>query len=111
MQAVVQLASPKYALVDLKRAVIRGGSAGGYTTLMALSQSDANLQVFAAGVSSYGISNLKRLSEMTHKFQSWYVQTLVGGTYNDIPDVYHARSPVFHAHKIKAPLLVSPFFC
>ncbi|KAJ7695401.1 alpha/beta-hydrolase [Mycena rosella] len=106
VQAVLHLSSSDHSLIDRKRVVIRGGSAGGYTTLVALSQSDTNLQVFAAGASSYGISDLRKLTELTHKFQSWYAQTLVGGAYQDIPEVYRARSPVFHAHNIKVPLLI-----
>ncbi|KAJ7473908.1 alpha/beta-hydrolase [Mycena galericulata] len=107
VQAALQLSSSRHDLIDRKRVVIRGGSAGGYTTLVALCQSDSNLQVFAAGASSYGISDLRKLTEFTHKFQSWYAQTLVGGTYDEIPEVYRARSPVFHAHNIKVPLLGS----
>ncbi|KAJ7432880.1 alpha/beta-hydrolase [Mycena galericulata] len=106
VQAALQLSSSHHDLIDRKRVVIRGGSAGGYTTLVALCQSDSNLQVFAAGASSYGISDLRKLTEFTHKFQSWYAQTLVGGTYDEIPEVYRARSPVFHAHNIKVPLLI-----
>ncbi|KAJ7096672.1 alpha/beta-hydrolase [Mycena belliarum] len=106
VQAVLHLSSPDHGLIDPKRVVIRGGSAGGYTALNALCQSDPSLQVFAAGTSSYGVSDLRKLTELTHKFQSWYVQMLLGGTYQDIPDIYHARSPVFHAQNIKAPLLI-----
>ncbi|KAJ6590677.1 alpha/beta-hydrolase [Mycena vulgaris] len=106
VQTVVHLSSPAHGLIDGKRVVIRGGSAGGYTTLVALSQSDPSHQVFAAGTSSYGISDLRKLTELTHKFQSWYAQTLVGGAYQDIPDVYRARSPVFLADNVKVPLLI-----
>ncbi|KAJ7135953.1 Alpha/Beta hydrolase protein [Mycena epipterygia] len=107
VQAVLCLSSSEAGLIDEKRVVIRGGSAGGYTTLAALSQSDlASRKVFAAGTSSYGISDLRKLVELTHKFQSKYVQTLVGGTPEDIPDVYDARSPVFHAKNITMPLLI-----
>ncbi|KAJ6481464.1 alpha/beta-hydrolase [Mycena vitilis] len=106
VQAVLQLSIPERALIDRKRVVIRGGSAGGYTTLAVLSQSDPNLNVFAAGTSSYGVSDLRKLTELTHKFQSWYVQGLVGGSYDEIPEIYRARSPVFHAHNIKVPLLI-----
>ncbi|KAJ7677742.1 alpha/beta-hydrolase [Mycena polygramma] len=106
VQAVLQLSSPERDLIDRKRVVIRGGSAGGYTTLAVLSQSDPSLNVFAAGTSSYGVSDLRKLTELTHKFQSWYVQGLVGGTYDEIPEIYRARSPVFHAHNIKVPLLI-----
>lgn len=106
VQTVLQLSSSEHGLIDGGRVVIRGGSAGGYTTLVALSQSDPVLQVFAAGTSSYGISDLRKLTELTHKFQSWYAQRLVGGTFDAIPEVYRARSPIFHAHNIKTPLLV-----
>lgn len=81
-----------------------------------------------AGVAYYGIGDLKRLHETTHKviilafrrkygsfltiffqLQSNYIPGLVGGTPEEIPDVYKARSPLFHAGKIKKPLLVSFF--
>lgn len=62
---------------------------------------------FAAGSSLYGISNLQKLDEFTHKFESRYCEKLIGGTYAQIPDVYDGRSPVNNADKIKAPLLVS----
>ncbi|KAJ7173050.1 alpha/beta-hydrolase [Mycena crocata] len=104
VQAVLHLSSSN--LIDPKRVVLRGGSAGGYTTLVALSQSDPALRVFAAGTSSYDVSSLRKLTELTHKFQSRYVQTLVGGNYRDVPEVYHARSPLFHAQNIKTPLLI-----
>ncbi|KAJ7622081.1 alpha/beta-hydrolase, partial [Roridomyces roridus] len=107
VHAALTLSSSSHNLIDPKRIVIRGGSAGGYTTLSALSQTDPVLRaVFAAGVSSYGVSDLRKLAELTHKFQSHYVQTLVGGGFDEIPDVYRARSPVFNAGIIKAPLLI-----
>ena len=62
---------------------------------------------FAAGTSSFGISDFFKLAEFTHKFESQYMFKLVGGTPEDVPEVYKARSPVFHADKIKSPLLVS----
>ncbi|KAF7289824.1 Dipeptidyl peptidase family member 6 [Mycena indigotica] len=102
-QVALILSSYPYNIIDRKRIVIRGGSAGGYTTLVALSQPD---NVFAAGTSSYGISDLHKLTQFTHKFQSHYAQALIGGSFEDIPDVYHARSPVFHAHDISVPLLI-----
>lgn len=63
--------------------------------------------VFAAGTSSYGISDLKLLAEDTHKFESHYLFKLIGGTPREVPDIYDARSPVKHADKIIVPLLVS----
>ncbi|KAF7324070.1 Alpha/beta-hydrolase [Mycena kentingensis (nom. inval.)] len=112
VQTVRMLASPEYgSVIDGRRTVIRGGSAGGYTTLVALSQpqpeNNSNPEpVFAAGTSSYGISDLRKLTEGTHKFQSYYAQALVGGSVEELPDVYRARSPVFHAANIKVPLLI-----
>lgn len=63
--------------------------------------------VFAAGTASYGISNLFSLAEDTHKFESRYEEKLLGGPPDKIPHIFRARSPLFHAEKIKAPLLVS----
>lgn len=90
-------------LIDPKRTVIRGGSGGGYTTLAALcGPPDA----FAAGTSLFGISDLSKLAEDTHKFELRRIEKLIGGRPADIPDVYRERSPVFHADMIKAPLLI-----
>jgi hypothetical protein len=62
--------------------------------------------VFAAGTSSYGISDLVLLAEDTHKFESQYLFKLIGGTPKEAPDVYAARSPVKQADNIRSPLLV-----
>jgi dipeptidyl aminopeptidase/acylaminoacyl peptidase len=99
------LSSPPYSLIDPKRVVIRGQSAGGYTVLAALSIS-SDTRAFAAATSSYGISNFKMLAEFTHKFESKYLDKLIGGSYDDVPEVYEERSPINHADKIVAPLLV-----
>ncbi|KAF8672037.1 Alpha beta-hydrolase [Rhizoctonia solani] len=93
----------KANLVDPKRVAIRGGSAGGYTTLAALVK---NSKAFGAGTSSYGISDLKVLAGETHKFESQYLFKLLGGTYEERPDVYKDRSPIFHANNISSPLLL-----
>jgi dipeptidyl aminopeptidase/acylaminoacyl peptidase len=100
-------------IVDAKRLVIRGGSAGGYTVLASLSlpAADADLCIFAAGTSMYGISDLKKLCEGSHKFESRYLEKLVGGTWDEIPDVYKARSPLEKAGRIKRPLLVRLSCC
>jgi dipeptidyl aminopeptidase/acylaminoacyl peptidase len=63
--------------------------------------------VFAAGTSSYGVSDLAMLAGDTHKFESQYLFKLVGGTPEEVPDIYEARSPVKQAKHIKSPLLVS----
>jgi dipeptidyl aminopeptidase/acylaminoacyl peptidase len=95
----------EHKLIDPKRTVIRGGSAGGYTVLAALSIAPNN-KVFAAATSSYGVSDLKKLSEFTHKFESRYLDHLVGGSVAETPEVYMERSPINHANRISTPLLV-----
>ncbi|KAI0357745.1 alpha/beta-hydrolase [Trametes cingulata] len=101
--AAQQLSSPPHSLIDAQRIAITGRSAGGYTVLMALCSYP---DVFAAGTSSFGISDLVKLGEFTHKFESQYLFKLAGGTPEEVPQVYKERSPVNKADKIKAPLLV-----
>jgi dipeptidyl aminopeptidase/acylaminoacyl peptidase len=104
--AAQTLSSPPYDLIDKNRLVIRGGSAGGFTVLAALSiASDVN--VFAGATSLYGVSDLGKLYECMHKFESKYIAKLVGGTPEEVPDVYKARSPIHHADNIVSALLVS----
>jgi dipeptidyl aminopeptidase/acylaminoacyl peptidase len=88
--------------VDGTRLSIAGGSAGGYTTLLALGVSD----VFAAGVSFFGVADLVTFAETTHKFEARYMDWLLGPLPEAL-DVYRERSPVTHADRIKAPLLVA----
>ncbi|KAF9475580.1 alpha/beta-hydrolase [Pholiota conissans] len=99
------LASPPYNLVDPKRLIIRGGSSGGYTVLAALSTA-TDTRVFAAATSLYGISDLNKLAEFTHKFESQYMYHLLGGSPEEIPEMYIARSPIHHASNITVPLLI-----
>ncbi|KAF8152590.1 alpha/beta-hydrolase [Crassisporium funariophilum] len=103
--AAKTLSSSSYDLIDSKRLFIRGGSAGGFTVLATLSTA-SDLSVFAAATSLYGVSDLQKLSEFTHKFESRYLDKLVGGTYEEVPDVYNARSPIYHADNIVSPLLI-----
>ena len=77
-----------------------------FTTLCTLRQDDPSMRVFAAGTSSCGISDLRGLVRISHKFQSCYGHGLLGGDCRDIPQVYQERSPVFNAQHIKTPLLV-----
>lgn len=86
---------------DPSRLVIRGGSAGGFTTLAALCFHD----VFAAGCSLYGVADLAALAAETHKFESRYLDGLVG-PYPQAADVYAQRSPINHVDGFDAPLLV-----
>ncbi|KAF8311876.1 alpha/beta-hydrolase [Clavulina sp. PMI_390] len=93
--------------IDGARAAIRGGSSGGYTVLQALVDEDAKRrEVWSAGASLYGISDLKALAEETHKFESQYGFRLIGGTMEEVPQIYHERSPVHFAERITAPLLI-----
>lgn len=86
--------------VDPARVAIRGGSAGGYAVLAAL----ANSELFRAGTCCYGISDMLSLASETHKFESRYVERLIG----PLPGseaAYHARSPINHLDRIQAPVL------
>ncbi len=87
--------------VDPARVAIHGGSAGGFTVLAALSQSD----VFAAGADFYGVSDLEALARDTHKFESRYLDNLVG-PYPEAKAVYEARSPLSHLEGFKSPLII-----
>ena len=87
--------------VDANRLAIRGGSAGGYTTLCALTFRD----VFKAGASHYGISDLEALVRDTHKFESRYCDRLVG-PYPERRDLYVARSPIHFTEKLNCPMIV-----
>ena len=103
--AAQTLSSPPYNLIDKKRFFIRGGSAGGYTVLAALSIA-SDVKVFAGATSLYGVSDLAKMFESTHKFESKYLAGLVGGTPEEVPDLFKARSPIYHADNIVSPLLV-----
>ncbi|MFM9941559.1 MAG: S9 family peptidase [Hyphomicrobiaceae bacterium] len=87
---------------DAKRIAIAGGSAGGYTVLMALATTD----VFAAGSSHYGISDLSLLMEHTHKFESGYLHRLLGTTPKAWKKVCRERSPIQHVKAITAPVIL-----
>ncbi|MBM4431065.1 MAG: S9 family peptidase, partial [Chloroflexi bacterium] len=86
--------------VDGNRLVIRGGSAGGYTTLAAL----AFRNVFKAGASYYGVSDLEALAKDTHKFESRYLDNLVG-PYPARRDLYVQRSPIHFVDRLSCPMI------
>jgi dipeptidyl aminopeptidase/acylaminoacyl peptidase len=88
--------------VDPARMAIRGGSAGGFTTLAALVAED---HPFAAGGNHFGVADLAALAEHTHKFESRYLDGLVG-PYPAAADVYRERSPITHAHRLRTPIIV-----
>jgi dipeptidyl aminopeptidase/acylaminoacyl peptidase len=88
-------------LADPQRLAIRGGSAGGYTTLAALTFRD----VFTAGASLFGVADLEMLARDTHKFESRYLDSLVG-PYPDARDLYLERSPIHHVDQIRCPMIL-----
>jgi len=87
--------------VDGQRLAIQGGSAGGYTTLAALTFRD----VFQAGASHYGVSDLEALAKETHKFESRYLDSLVG-PYPQRREVYLERSPIRFIDRLSCPLIL-----
>lgn len=87
--------------VDGNRLAIRGGSAGGYTTLSALTFRD----VFKAGASYYGISDLEAMTRDTHKFESRYLDSLIGA-YPEERDRYRERSPIHFTDHLSCPLIL-----
>jgi dipeptidyl aminopeptidase/acylaminoacyl peptidase len=88
--------------VDGARLCIRGGSAGGFTTLAALTRPDTP---FAAGCSAFGVADLAALAAGTHKLESRYLDSLVA-PYPERRDVYDERSPINHVDRLDRPLLV-----
>jgi dipeptidyl aminopeptidase/acylaminoacyl peptidase len=87
--------------VDPARVHITGGSAGGYTTLMAMALRDE----FASGASYFGVADLVSFHDETHKFESHYDEYLVG-PWPEAIELYRERSPVMHADSISDPLLL-----
>ena len=86
---------------DPDRLAIDGGSAGGYTTLAALTFKE----VFKAGASHYGVSDLEALAKETHKFESRYLDGLVA-PYPEGNELYQERSPINHTEKLSCPLIL-----
>jgi dipeptidyl aminopeptidase/acylaminoacyl peptidase len=87
---------------DPERLMISGGSAGGYTTLCALTPKDD--KVFSAGASYYGVSDLEALARDTHKFESRYLDWLIGPYPHDRA-TYAERSPINHVDRLSAPVI------
>ena len=87
-------------LVDGQKMAIRGGSAGGYTTLCALTFYD----IFGAGASYFGVSDIEALAKETHKFESRYLDNMVG-PYPQRRDLYVERSPIHFTDRISCPII------
>ena len=87
-------------LVDGERLAIAGGSAGGYTTLAALTFRD----IFKAGASYYGVSDLEVLAKDTHKFEARYLDGLIG-PYPERKDLYEKRSPIHFTDQLSCPVI------
>lgn len=86
---------------DRKLFLIRGGSAGGYTTLCAATFTD----VFAAGTSYFGVADAGALAAKTHKFESRYLDGLIG-PWPQARETYEERSPLFHTESLETPLIL-----
>ena len=86
---------------DGKRLAIRGGSAGGYAVLCALTFHDA----FATGASYFGVADAETMTGDTHKFESRYLDLLLG-PYPEQADVYRERSPIHHVDQLRVPVIL-----
>lgn len=91
----------KIGEVDGNRLAIRGGSAGGYTTLCALTFRN----IFRAGASYYGVSDLEALAKDTHKFESHFLDRMIG-PYPERRDLYRERSPIHFVNQISCPMIL-----
>ena len=87
--------------IDGDRLIIRGGSAGGYTTLSALVFHD----VFALGASYYGVADVEALALDTHKFEARYLDSMIG-PYPEQIEKYRERSPIHFVDQISSPLIL-----
>jgi dipeptidyl aminopeptidase/acylaminoacyl peptidase len=88
--------------VDPARLCVSGGSAGGFTTLACLARAETP---FSAGGDYFGVADLGALAEDTHKFESRYLDRLVG-PYPEAEEVYRQRSPIYHVEDFSRPLIV-----
>ncbi|EFC42075.1 predicted protein [Naegleria gruberi] len=90
--------------IDSKRLCISGGSAGGFTVFACLC-SPPEKQVFSAGAAYYGVSDLQALAHDTHKFESRYLDNLIG-KYPEEKEIYIERSPITHVDNLRVPLII-----
>ena len=87
--------------IDGERLIIRGGSAGGYTTLCAL----VFHNVFALGASYYGVADIETMAQDTHKFEARYLDSLIG-PYPEQIELYRERSPIHFVDQITVPVIL-----
>ncbi|HWO47293.1 MAG TPA: prolyl oligopeptidase family serine peptidase, partial [Solirubrobacterales bacterium] len=99
LNAALHLA--QQGLADRDRLAIRGGSAGGYATLCALTFHDG----FAAGASYFGVADAEALATDTHKFESRYLDLLIG-PYPEQAELYRERSPINHVERLRSPVIL-----
>lgn len=85
------------------KAVVSGGSAGGYTVQRLLTYYP---DLFSTGASHFGIGNLVTLQKLTHKYESHYLERLIGGTLKTNLAEYEDRSPINHLSKLKSPMII-----
>jgi dipeptidyl aminopeptidase/acylaminoacyl peptidase len=97
-----ELLNGQWGVLDGDRLCIRGGSAGGFTTLTALAREDSP---FVAGADYFGVADLEALAVETHKFESRYLDRLVG-PYPQARELYVERSPLTHVDRFSRPLIV-----
>jgi len=97
----VATALAERGIADPARLAIRGGSAGGWTVLAALTKTDT----FACGTSLYGVADLEPFAATTHDFESRYIHQLVGDP-DEYPGIFAERSPITHADGLSAPVLL-----
>jgi dipeptidyl aminopeptidase/acylaminoacyl peptidase len=100
MNSVVKVLAEQ-GKIDPDKTIIKGGSAGGYTALAALTFTDT----FKVGVSLYGIGDLELLAKDTHKFEKYYLDSLVG-RYPENKATYIERSPIHHTEKLNCAMLL-----
>ena len=93
----------KEGKVDASKVAVRGGSAGGYMVQRVMTQYP---DLFKVGASYYGIGNLITLVEQTHKFESRYIDNLIGTKLPEGEEEYKDRSPINHLDKLKAPMII-----
>jgi len=95
IHAMKSLSAAPHPLIDRRRSIIRGRSAGGYLALSACCRPKER-KTFAAATAMYGATDMRGLVKSMHKFQLHHVQRLVGGSPEDIPEVYKERAPLYN---------------